>query len=80
MRTLGTAIRGTRELLSGGSGTLIPPRSSEELSKSVLEILNDAAKAGALGANGRNKMKGRYEISHSIEDHLALHAKALKRS
>lgn len=74
---IGTDIRGTRELLAGGCGLVVPVGGVEALANAMERILRDPEEARTMGRRGRAKVKERYDLDSIIKMHEALYARAL---
>ncbi|MTJ55112.1 glycosyltransferase family 4 protein [Anabaena sp. UHCC 0253] len=69
---IGTAIRGTRDLLADGCGLLVPVGDIEELTKAMAWILDHPEAARIMGQKGRNRIID-YDLRHIIKLHEALY-------
>ena len=68
-----TKVGGIPELIeSKGDGILVPPQDPEELAKAVLTLLENPAKAKAMGERGAEKIKNHFLLDRMIDqyDHL----------
>ena len=75
---IATNIRGIRELLSNGCGSLIPPKSPQILANTILDLLDDLELRINMGKIGRKKMQGKYEISKIISQHNDIYESLVK--
>ena len=71
-----TRIRGTSELLEGGSGLLVEPGDIARLAAALSRVVHHEAWARSLGAEGRRR-SGRYGLSRVVEAHAQLYARCL---
>ncbi len=70
---IGTDIRGVRDLLEGGCGVLVASNDPGALARAMRWVLEHPAEASAMGARGREKMSGEYEIGVLIDAHDRLY-------
>jgi glycosyltransferase involved in cell wall biosynthesis len=67
-----TDVGGNAEVVVDGvTGRLVPPREPGRLAAAMLELLNDPARASAMGAAGRARVEGHYSarlMVHRMED------------
>src|SRR5262249_55908362 len=70
---IGTDIRGTRELLSGGCGILVPVGDVQAAAAAMDRILADPAEARARGRRGRSIIASNYSLGCILEMHDALY-------
>jgi glycosyltransferase involved in cell wall biosynthesis len=75
---IGTAIRGTKDLLETGSGLLVPVGDTEALSQAFSWVLNHPEQAQAMGNQGREQMYG-YDLKRIMKLHEILYADAFKQ-
>jgi glycosyltransferase involved in cell wall biosynthesis len=75
---IGTAIRGTKDLLETGSGLLVQVGDTEALSGAFSWVMNHPEAAQAMGNKGREQMH-EYDLKRIIELHETLYADALKQ-
>jgi glycosyltransferase involved in cell wall biosynthesis len=74
---IGTAVRGTRELLEDGAGLLVGVGDVPGLREAMAWVLDHPGEARAMAARGRSRM-ARYEIGHILREHERLYESALK--
>lgn len=72
---IGTAIRGTRDLLADGCGLLVQVGDIEGLTKAMAWILDHPEKARIMGKRGRERVF-KYDLRHIIKLHEVLYAEA----
>lgn len=75
---IATNIRGSRELLSNGCGSLISPKSPQILANTILNLVDDLELRINMGKIGRKKMQGKYEINEIISQHNDIYESLLK--
>jgi glycosyltransferase involved in cell wall biosynthesis len=69
-----TDVGGNSELVQEGiEGFLVPRGNSNAIASAILRILNDPARATAMGAAGRARAEQRYRIHRTIGDYLGLY-------
>jgi glycosyltransferase involved in cell wall biosynthesis len=74
--TIGTEIRGTRDLLEGGCGLLVKVGDVDGLTRSMLWILDHPEEARIMAKRGRERMT-EYGLPQIIKVYEALYAEAL---
>ncbi|KOP26753.1 glycosyl transferase family 1 [Hapalosiphon sp. MRB220] len=75
---IGTAIRGTKDLLETGNGLLVPVGDTQALSQAFSWVLDHPEQARAMGNQGCEQMYT-YDLKKIIELHETLYANALKQ-
>lgn len=75
---IGTDIRGVRDLLEGGGGLLVPPRSPDALRKAMEWVLDHPREAEAMGKKGRETTE-EYDIDRLLRLHETLYAGLLSQ-
>lgn len=76
--TVGTNVGGIPELIVDGvTGYLIPPADPNILAEKILALLNDPAKAAAMGKAGRSLIKERFSCKIMLKRLEALYQKVL---
>lgn len=73
---IGTAIRGTQDLLKDGCGFLVQVGDVESLANAMAYVINNPLEARITGQRARERMT-EYDIGHIIKLHSALYAQAL---
>jgi glycosyltransferase involved in cell wall biosynthesis len=73
---IGTATRGTRELLEDGAGLLVGIGDVKGLAQAMAWVLDHPDQARTMAARGRSRM-GRYEIGRILQEHEQLYENAL---
>jgi glycosyltransferase involved in cell wall biosynthesis len=69
-----TSVGGTPELVvEGTTGLLAPPRSPAALARRIVELLQDPARARAMGAAGRARVAAEFSTRRMVEAHEALY-------
>ncbi len=69
-----TEVDGTPEIIiDGQTGLLVPPGDSAALAAAIERLLNDAALAASLGANGRSFVERYFDIRMQVERTAALY-------
>lgn len=74
---VGSDIRGTRDLLVGGAGILVPARDPRALAKAIDELLTKPALRDALATTARERIRD-YDIDVVLGKHERLYEKALR--
>jgi len=74
---VGTAIRGTRDLLADGCGILTPPGDVEQMTQALTWILDHPAEGTAMGRRGRVRMREVCDRAAVLRLHENLYARAL---
>lgn len=75
---IGSEIRGTRELLEGGCGLLVPVGAVDRLSSAMRRVLDAPAEAQAMGRRGRVRMCNEgYDEGSILKRHEDLYAEVL---
>lgn len=79
LAVIGSNIGGIKSLIKHGyNGLLVEPANPKQLSLAILELLNDRAKAGALGANARDFIRKNFSQDDMIREteklYLGIHA------
>jgi glycosyltransferase involved in cell wall biosynthesis len=74
---IGTDIRGTRELLTGGCGLLVPVGRPAELAAAMDWLLQHPREAAAMGYQGRLRMQQEFSEQNIVRLHEGLYARAL---
>jgi len=70
---IGFAIGGLPDAIEHGhTGLLIPPYSSEQMGKAILNLVFDPALRSLLGCNGRQKAEQQYALTHQAKAYLQL--------
>lgn len=75
---IGTSIRGTQDLLTGGCGLLVNLGDIEALAASMAWILDNPQAARVMAQRGYERIAD-YELSQILQQHEALYAEALPR-
>lgn len=70
-------IRGNADLLTGGSGWLVPPMDETALTRTMLSAIEDPAECRKRGVAGRSLMCGQYEVGTVVEQYVRLYREAL---
>jgi glycosyltransferase involved in cell wall biosynthesis len=73
---IGTDIRGTRELLLGGCGILVPVGDVPALTEAMRWVVQFPDRAAAMGRVGRRKVLARYDLAHALEAQHAIYHEA----
>lgn len=73
---IGTAIRGTHDLLAGGGGILVPVGDIPAIADAMRAILEDPSLAQELGLRGRECVKT-YDLEHIVKLHDELYERVL---
>ncbi|BAZ12822.1 putative group 1 glycosyl transferase [Calothrix sp. NIES-4071] len=73
---IGTAIRGTQDLLKDGCGFLVKVGDVKSLANAMAYVLNNPLEARITGQRARERMT-QYDLSHIIKLHSALYAQAV---
>lgn len=74
---IGTDIRGTRDLLDGGVGLLVPVGDIEALGQSMTWIVEHPERAREMGRRGRQRVQVGYDLRYILSAHERLYAEAL---
>ncbi len=75
-----TATQGLREVVSDSTtGLLVPPDDPEALSRAVIELLTDRARARQLAERGRLEVRERYDAARLARRNLELYQSLLTR-
>ncbi len=73
-----TDIRGCREeVVDGETGWLIPPRQAQPLAEKIKVLLDDRAKAAAMGAAGRRRVLEHFDIRKVVEHQLEIYRRLM---
>lgn len=75
---IGTNIRGTRELLEGGCGILVPPKNVLELARAMQWIMQNPERAEMMGKRARERVKTKYDNQFVLQEYLELYNSALQ--
>jgi glycosyltransferase involved in cell wall biosynthesis len=76
---IATDVGGTNEIVvHGETGFLVRPRSPQEISDSVIRLLNEPAAAHALGEAGAARMKALFSLERCVEAHVRVYTAALQ--
>jgi len=70
-------IRGNADLLTGGSGWLVPPKDETALTQTMLSAIEDPDECRKRGVAGRILMCGQYEVGTVVEQYVRLYREAL---
>lgn len=73
---IGTAIRGTQDLLADGGGILFPVGNVKELAEAMNQIVDFPQQARAMGQQGKQNMSN-YDLKHVISLYKSLYAEAM---
>jgi glycosyltransferase involved in cell wall biosynthesis len=76
---IGTDIRGTRDLLAGGCGLLVPVGDTEAMAREMAWILDNPYKAQMMTKQARERISD-YQISHILKEYEDLYAQAMLAS
>lgn len=76
--SIGTNIRGTRDLLEGGCGLLFKVGDVEGLAQAMARVLDRPEEAQAMGKRGRDRIAD-YELSRILKQYEALYTEALQQ-
>jgi glycosyltransferase involved in cell wall biosynthesis len=74
---IGTDVRGTHELLEDGCGILVPSGDVQALAEAMRWMVEHPDEALGMGRKGRQKMPGRYELRHVLQQTEALYREVL---
>jgi glycosyltransferase involved in cell wall biosynthesis len=75
-----TNVGGNPEIVREGvEGLLVPRGGSAATTAAFLRLLDDPAKAGAMGAAGRARVEDRYQLQNTIDSYFALYQRVLGR-
>lgn len=75
-----TDVGGNREvMLPGETGLLVPPGDPGALAASMIELLQDPARATVLGACGRERVISDFNISRTVAEYQAAYQELLSR-
>ncbi len=74
---IGTNVRGTRELLEGGCGILVPLGDVEAVAKAMRWMMDHPEEAAEMGRRGRRKVQGAYELRNVLQHTEALYRRVL---
>lgn len=69
---IGSDIRGTRELLEDGCGTIYPLGDLDRLTDAMNWIVSHPVEAAGMGSRGRAKMLSGYSVSDIIGNYINL--------
>ena len=76
---IGTDVGGIPSLIkSGHNGMLVGQKDSKELSKSVIALLKNHKKAGAMGKNAAAFIRMKYSWDRIGKEFIEIYQKALK--
>jgi glycosyltransferase involved in cell wall biosynthesis len=76
-----TDVGGNREAIADAvTGFLVPPRRPDMLADRVLDVLGDPAIARALGAAGRKRVEGLFDLRSTVNRYQALYEELLLNS
>jgi glycosyltransferase involved in cell wall biosynthesis len=75
--TIGTKIRGTQDLLAGGSGLLVDVGDVRGLTAAITQIIDRPEEASQMAQRGRQDLVSAYDLQHIIQLHDRLYALAL---
>jgi glycosyltransferase involved in cell wall biosynthesis len=73
---IGTDIRGTRELLQGGCGILVPVGDVPALVEAMRWVVQFPDQATAMGREGRRKVQGGYDLANALKAQQAIYCEA----
>lgn len=73
---IGTNIRGTRDLLEGGSGFLVKVGDEEAIAQSMAQVLDNPEKALLMGKQGRERMAD-YDLPTILKQYESLYLEVL---
>ncbi len=75
-----TDVGGNREIIEHGvNGLVVPQGNSEALAQSLVELLNDRAKAQAMGQAAASSVKSRFSIEAMVGEYQRLYEDAFLR-
>ena len=75
-----TDVGGVKELVRHGiNGYLVPPQSSEELAKAVLNLLQNREKMRKMGRRARHILQEEFAEGKMIEKTMAVYEDVLRR-
>lgn len=75
-----TTIGGAAEILEDGeTGLIVPPRDPDRLARAVLSLLDDPARARAMGRLGSRRVAERFTPERLADETLAVYARAIER-
>lgn len=76
-----TDVPGNREVVRHGwNGFLVPPRDSDALARSILQLLGDAELRREMGERSRQRAECEFSQEHVVESTLRVYAEALSRA
>jgi glycosyltransferase involved in cell wall biosynthesis len=75
-----TDIAGSRELLAGGSGVLVPAGDGDALARALDQVVRDAALRAALGQRARARAVEGYSLEQVADSYLALYRSLLEET
>jgi glycosyltransferase involved in cell wall biosynthesis len=75
-----TAVGGTREVLDGGAGVLVPPGDPGLLASEIVGLLTDPTRAARLGEAARRRVEERFDARVMVQWLEALYAERLGRA
>jgi N,N'-diacetylbacillosaminyl-diphospho-undecaprenol alpha-1,3-N-acetylgalactosaminyltransferase len=74
-----TDVVGCREVVDDGyNGILVPPRSSDALSRAIAKLIEDSSLRETMGKNGRIKAVKEFDIKQIVAQYLELYSKYIE--
>ena len=71
---IATAGGGTPELVENGkTGFLIKDNNPKEIAQRIIELIDNPARAGKMGAGGSHRIREKFSMKKIVTDHLKLY-------
>lgn len=76
---VGTAVEGLQEVIEDGiTGLLVPPDNPEALAHAINRLLSDRSFASALGKQGRQRVRARFDAARLAQENRAVYEAVLR--
>jgi glycosyltransferase involved in cell wall biosynthesis len=77
---IGTAVRGTSEVLEGGCGILVPSGNAQALANAMRWMVAHSAECAAMGRVGRQKVQGGFDLRNVLRTQTGVFREALDQA
>src|SRR5262249_47785269 len=72
-----TAVGGTPEILTNGSGVLVPSRDPDQLASAIVSLASDRGRRAALAASARQRLETAFTIDRMVDDYAQAYRRLL---